>query len=174
MQAWHFLDEGHQSEVAEAVGGPAGHGTRIAGLDADRDVTVFLSEQPQRWRQHRDRQSDRSADQNAAAAAFANRGCSLLDRGQPDKGTLHFPIQRFRFGRGNQPQANALEQRQAQFLLQLGDEAADVGLRCVQLRRGVRHGAREHDGTKCFDLAVIHERSEVSIESWQGCKQEFP
>ena len=127
---------------------------RLLGADGHAGTRVRGNEAAHRLRQQGLRQRRQTGQRQAALRKVAQRGRGGGDALQPDEGALHLLLQRQRAGGGAQAAADALEQCQAQHLLQPRQLAADGGLGGVQQLGRPGGVAGEHQAAEDLDLAV--------------------
>ena len=94
-------------------------------------------------------------DAQEAGTPRAQFGCHLGDAVQADEGSLDLGIEGQRLACGHQAGTTALEQRQAQLLLQVADHPAHRGLGDVDQLGGHADATGQHDGPESLDLARI-------------------
>ena len=144
---------------------------RAAGLERDVDLGMRLGKPPD----HLGQEAERHGRQGGHAQRPDIEHADVLGRAQdllePDEGALDLVVEDLRLDRRTQPAAVALEEGEADGVLQVLDQAGHGGLGDQQALGRAGHRAGVHHGLEGLELTVVDAPSHARLLASRHLRQ---
>ena len=144
-----------EAEIALALGHCRDDGVRDETGHAEVELGALGGELAGEARQEAVGERGQGGDAQEPGAPRAQLRRRLGDAIESDEGALDLGIERERVAGRHEPRAAALEQGEAEILLEVADHAADRGLADVEEIGGRANAAGQDEGAKSLDLTGI-------------------